>query len=199
MDDKIKYLLLAVGAWFAYDWYTNKTPAGGVDYTKMSAGELDAAFRNPSTSATDRGTITALLGNLADRGNKDALVILGRPGYTSYPEHTTFLPSAVTPPVVSGNVSVLAGMTNDQIAAFASQGNQDAVTLANSRGLRYNHHQWNYFRALALGEQPDPELWAPGHTTEAVTATAYLAARAAVGMAGMGWMPVLPWSTAWQA
>jgi hypothetical protein len=84
------------------------------------------------------------------------------------------------------------------------------VAAANARGLRYNHHQWNYFLQQAVAQpQPDPELWAAGKTGEAVAVDQYRAMRMAAGMgagtagmAGMGdlgWASTLPWSTAWQA
>lgn len=164
MDDKLKWILLAVGGYFLYDWYTSS----------QAAGQGVAPVPQPEPAAHP---------------------------FTPAPVPVS-APPAQAPPPPSGNVSVLAGMSNDQIAAFAAQGNQDAVTLANSRGLRYTHHQWNYFRSLALGEQPDPELWAPGQSNEAVTVSQYLALRAAAGMSGitgLGWAPILPWSTAWQA
>ncbi len=162
MDDKLKWVLLAAGGYFLYDWWSKNrgaATAGGV--------------------RTGPGTLT----------------IAPAPGPLAVPADQ---PQTPAQPAVT-NISLLATMNNDQVAVFAAQGNQDAVAVANNRGLRYTHHQWNWFRSQALGEQPDPELWAAGHSNEAVSADVYLAMRAAAGMSGLGWAPVLPWSTAWQA
>jgi hypothetical protein len=162
MDDKIKWILLAVGGWFLYDWYSKSQAATPV--------------ASPAAPPVGVG-----------------------PAQSFIPAQAPAPPAAAPP---SGNVSLLAGMTNEQVAAFAAQGNADAVAESDRRGLRYNHHQWNWFRQQATGiTQPDPELWAPGHTTDLVTASEYLSLRQVAGMGGLGrWGgPILPWSTAWQA
>jgi hypothetical protein len=89
----------------------------------------------------------------------------------------------------------VAAMDNSNVAALATNGDATAVAESDRRGLVYDHHQWNYFRALASGEQPDPELWAPGATGAVVSVSQYLAARAAVGMSGLGGNPALMWVT----
>jgi hypothetical protein len=162
MDDKIKYALLAVGAYFLYDWYSKNQAA--------------AAVVIPATPTVVPATTTPVV-------------------------PVTVAPIAATP-IPSANTVLLAAMTNDQVATFAAQGNADAVAEANRRGMRYDHHTWNWYRAQALGQQPDPELWAPGATTSVVTVSEYLALRAVAGMSGMsglGWAPILPFSTAWSA
>ena len=133
MDDKIKYLLLAVGAWFLYDWYKGEpaTPVG------PAGGGTGTGTGTSTGTSTGTGTGTG----------------------------------TGTPPK-----AVVVTPADAEIAKLAAGGQAAAIVVANQRGLKYNYHQWNWFRQQALGtQQPDPATFTsdPG---VAVSATMYLAA-----------------------
>lgn len=124
----------------------------------------------------------------------------GRPTGTESTNPTQAPPVVVPPP--SGNVSVLTGMDNDAVSSLAAQGNANAVTEANRRGITHNWDQWNWYRALTQGAQPDPLSFLTGSRTDNVPVSAYLAARHAAGLSGMGELgelgfihPALMWMT----
>jgi hypothetical protein len=174
MDDKIKYLLMAVGAYFLYDWYTGQadTPVVPVVPTGSGTGTGSGAPATPTTPATPAWT---------------------PPVYT---------PMTVPP----AQAALMAVMDDDTVARNAVQGIPVYLAEAERRGMKYNFHQWNYFRSQISGEQPDPSTYYGGDPGDVVSAPQYLLVRATAmatgavqGMSGMGWAPTLPWSTAWSA
>lgn len=191
MDDKIKYLLMAVGAYFLYDWYTNQAPAV-VPVTPDGGGGT--------------GTGTGTDGNTG-------------PGFSTEPGPAPVPPVPVTtlPPwhapvytpvaVSQSDAAVLAAMDTETVARAAVLGDPKALAEAERRGLKYNFHQWNWFREQATGQtQPDPSTYFSGDPNAAVGAPQYMLVRATAlatgvvqGLSGLGWAPVLPFNTAWRA
>jgi hypothetical protein len=191
MDDKIKYLLLAVGAYFLYDWYTGQAaavapivPAGGAGTgTTPTTGTYgDTPITTPPITATPPIPVTPL------------------PPWTA----PVYTPPAQTPALQS----TLAAMSGDEIATAAAAFNQDAIAESVRRGQRYDFHQWNWLRERTAGAQPDPSTYYGGNASDPVTAAEFYLVRATAlatgivqGMTGLGRHggPLLPWSTAWQA
>lgn len=182
MDDKIKYLLMAVGAYFLYDWYTGQvatptTPAPGGSTSPADLVDVGIA---PAPAATPPVPVTPL------------------PPWTA---------PVYTPPPQTAAVALAARSVSDEGTAIAAAAfNQDAVTESVRRGQKYNFHQWNYFREITKGVQPEPGSYFGGDPNTRVTAAEYMLVRATAvatgvvqGMTGLGWAPTLPWSTAWSA
>jgi zona occludens toxin (predicted ATPase) len=194
MDDKLKWILLAVGGYFLYDWYTKQAPAteGGDAAAAAAAAKAasDAAIAKAAATQTAADAAEALrLKAIADAAEAIRLKALDDARKQS----------------VDAEDTPIRQMTDAQVAALAASIPLPSLVAAESdrRGLKLNHHQWNWYREqYTKTPQPDPEFWAPGHTGDVVTVTQYLTARAAVaGMSGLGrWSgPILPWSTAWSA
>lgn len=183
MDDKLKWILLAVGGYLLYDWYANR-PSG-------VAAATDDAAASAAKAAADAAAKAAATKNEADRVAAEAAAKLAADAVAAAARQ-------------AASVNLFRNYTDETLAGEAARsGEANAVAAANARGLKYNHHQWNFFLQQVVAQpQPDPELWAPGKTTEVVTVDQYRSMRLAAGMAGLGdlgWAPTLPWSTAWSA
>jgi len=242
MDDKIKWALLAVGAYFLYDWYSKQVGPGGSDkYSKMCLPELRNAYA--SASAEDKAVIQTIVGKykepvetlaaMAAKGDclaqgflaEDQAQIAANPSpftggniialpespvpVTPLPPWTrpVYTPPAVTPEQQAG-LTLLSDALIAQVAVSGAAGSDLAIAESVRRNQRYDFHQWNYFRALTLGEQPDPASYYGGNAGDRVTAAEYMLVRKTAlvtgivqGMTGLGRHggPILPWSTAWQA
>jgi hypothetical protein len=190
MDDKIKYALLAVGAYFAYDWWQKQqgtAPATGGAADKAAADTAAAAAK----AASDKAAVTK---TAEDKARADEAIRVAAVAKADADRR-------------AAAVRLFSSYPDASLAGEAAKtGEANAVAAANTRGFKFDHHTWNYYlQAVTAQAQPDPELWAPGKTLEPVTVEQYRAMRLAAGqgmvggMSGMGWMPTLPWSTAWQA
>ncbi len=73
-------------------------------------------------------------------------------------------------------------MTDHDVLVRAAAGDEEYIQESSRRNLVLSHHQWNWYRALTKGDQPDPELWAPGSTGELVSAVQYFAMRSSTGL-----------------
>lgn len=188
MDDKIKWALLAVGAYFLYDWYTGQVAVAAAAALAPGGGAGVGTGTTPATGATPPVTVTP------------PVPVTPLPPWTA----PVYTPPAQTPALQS----TLAAMSGDEVATAAAAFNQDAIAESVRRGQRYDFHQWNWFRARTAGAQPDPATYYGGNASDRVTAAEYMLVRKTAlvtgivqGMSGMGtWGgPILPFSTAWRA
>lgn len=197
MDDKIKWALLAVGVYFLYDWYTKQTPAP----------EVVAPGGPPPPVVAERPIWTPPEWIAPGAPAPTPPAPIAPPPPWTRPVYT---PPAIAPAQQAG-LTQLSDALIAQVAVSGAGGSDLAVAESARRGQRYDFHQWNYFRALTLGEQPDPSTYYGGNASDLVTAAEYMLVRrvalatgfvqAAQGMTGLGRRggPILPWSTAWQA
>lgn len=153
----MKWALLAVSGYFLLKWYQEQQAASSATTTTTTPATGDTTTATTGV-ATTAATTTAT---------------------TTTTTATTTAGGGITRPY--------AALSNEDVAAKAATGSDaEAIVESNYRGLTLNHHEWNYYRALTLGTQPDPESWAPGSTSDRVSVSTYLAARASAGMGGLG-------------
>lgn len=179
MDDKIKWALLAVGAYFLYDWYTNQQAAAAPPGGGSGVG-------------TGTGTGTPKTDYVPS-----APLVYGTPKtpWTPTPVEPIGTPKVPWHPVMDQPDSIVA---MNAVSGFPGT---MYINEARRRGMQYNYHQWNWFRAQATGvEQPDPAEFS-ANPDMLVSATQYLEDLSRGGLSGLGRYggPILPWSTAWRA
>jgi len=216
MDDKlIKWALLAAGAYFLYDWYMGQPaapaaqPEGGTGTgTGPAAAAVNTDAANAGVSDAERLRAQALVQQqLQDAARRTPVsapavggvvqAVVDQVPWLS-PGTAVAVGNAYSQALTAARAMVQAAPTA-QVAAAAAAGGVDGIAEAERRAMRFTYHQWNWYRAQALGvAQPDPATF-QGDPSVPVSVTAYLAALKTAGLSGLGWAPVLPYSTAWSA
>lgn len=71
------------------------------------------------------------------------------------------------------------------VARRAANGDAASIVYADSMGLKFNSDQWNWYRWAGSGVQTTTDLFPAGDRGALMTASEYLARRAAAGLSGL--------------
>jgi len=181
-DSLIKYGLIGAAIYLAWPYIEKWMGGLGIGGGSTATAAADAAAQAAAAKAVaDAAAAKAVATQTAEDAAKASAA-------KAVADAAKVIADRAAAAALAASSNLFRLYTNEQLAGNAAhRGQADAVAAANARGLKYTHHQWNYFRAQVAGEpQPDPELWAPGATGTAVTVDQYLTARAAAGMSGLG-------------
>lgn len=171
--------LIAVGLYLAYRWFASTRSQSPVPV--QSSGEAPARGTDAVQDTDQVGGSAA--GSVAGGGATQGQEIDTR-----------------SPEQIKAEAVQLAERDVDRVAILASSGQQDAIWFANQAGLKFNFHQWNYYRTQATGRpMPDPDTFSGGRSNESVPVGVYLDALKNAGLAGLGKIgdPPVPPSLMW--
>jgi len=162
-NDMFKYALIAGAAYLA--WKSGMLDKFNLPFLPPSGALPAPATTSPTPAPTGGGTPTG------------AAPPATMPAPTNGP---TGGGGATSTPTPTQNVSYTSAQIDDMTKAAAA-GDMAAAAVLTGLGVRYNGHQWNWFREQA-GNPPAPGT---AGLDDIMTATQYLAYRAGLGLSGV--------------